>query len=239
MHIFYAPDAAPGLLNLSEEESLHCSRVLRMQAGDRMLITNGKGLFFDAVVDLPHPKKTSVVCSEGRGEDNDRGFSIHIALAPTKNLERTEWFVEKATEIGIDKITLFYSAHSERKVVKPDRLMRTAIAAMKQSVKSRLPELCLADSLDELIKKAVEPQRFIAWIDPEIKQELSFSIKPGEDCLVLIGPEGDFTKEEVKMAQAGGFVPVSLGKSRLRTETAALVACHTVHMVNTLQKQNV
>ncbi len=236
MHIFYAPDATKGLITLSEEESQHCARVLRMQQGDKILISNGNGLFFDAIVELPHPKKTSVVCEQGKPGYDIWPFEVHIALAPTKNFERTEWFVEKATEIGIDSISLFFSEHSERKVVKPERLTRTAVAAMKQSVKSRLPEIIVFDNLKDLISRPFDGQRFIAWIDDTVKLELADAAEPGNKVLILIGPEGDFTPSEVELAKSHGFIPVSLGKSRLRTETAALVACQTVHIINHLKK---
>lgn len=237
MHLFYAPDAAQGLLTLSEEESMHCARVLRMQSGDKILISNGKGFLFDAIIEITHPKKTTVICGSGRPGFDHWPYGVHIALAPTKNIERTEWFIEKATEIGIDKISLFFSEHSERRVVKTDRLIRTAVAAMKQSVKSRLPEISVVSSLEELIKKHSEGQRFMAWIDDSVKLELAYAVEPGTEVLVLIGPEGDFSAAEVELSRSYGFVPVSLGTSRLRTETAALTACHTVHLVNHLKKQ--
>jgi len=237
MHLFYAPDATSGLITLNEDESAHCSRVLRLKSGDKVLITNGKGYFFDAIIEAPHPKRTTVFCGSGRREGERTSYRVHIALAPTKNLERTEWFVEKATEIGIDKITIFFSAHSERRVLKPERLHRTALAAMKQSFRAKLPEFEIAGDLRSFIASATEKQRFIAWIDEDVKLDLANAIEPGKDIIVLIGPEGDFSVEEVAQAIAHGFVPVSLGKSRLRTETAALVACHTAHVTNLLKKQ--
>lgn len=237
MHLFYAPDATQGLLTLSEEESMHCARVLRMQPGDKILISNGKGFLFDAIIEITHPKKTTVICGSERPGLDHWPYGVHIALAPTKNIERTEWFIEKATEIGIDKISLFFSEHSERRVVKTDRLIRTAVAAMKQSVKSRLPEINVVSDFEELIRNSSESQRFIAWIDESVNLELADAVEPGAMVLVLIGPEGDFSPGEAELAKTHGFVPVSLGKSRLRTETAALTACHTVHLVNQLKKQ--
>ncbi len=237
MHLFYAPDAAFGLITLNEDESLHCSRVLRLQSGDKVLITNGKGYFFDAIIEIPHPKRTTVFCGVGRWEGEKTFYKVHIALAPTKNLERTEWFVEKATEIGIDKITIFFSSHSERRVIKPERLQRTALAAMKQSFRAKLPEFDIAGDFRSIIASATEKQRFIAWINEGVKLELANAIVPNNDVMVLIGPEGDFSIEEVAQAKDHGFVPVSLGPSRLRTETAAFVACHTAHLINLLKKQ--
>ncbi len=237
MHLFYAPDAAQGRLALSEEESMHCARVLRMQSGDKILISNGKGFLFDAIIEITHPKKTTVICGSERPGHDHWPYGVHIALAPTKNIERTEWFIEKATEIGIDIVSLFFSEHSERRIVKTERLIRTAVAAMKQSVKSRLPEINVVSSLEELIRKPFEGQRFIAWIDESVNLELADAVKPETMVLVLIGPEGDFSPGEVELAKTHGFVPVSLGKSRLRTETAALTACHTVHLVNHMKKQ--
>lgn len=237
MHLFYVPDAASGLLTLNEDESVHCSRVLRLRSGDKVLITNGKGYFFDAIIEAPHPKRTTVICGVGRSEGEKTSYRVHIALAPTKNLERTEWFVEKATEIGIDKITIFFSSHSERRVIKPERLQRTALAAMKQSYRAKLPEFDIAGDFRSIIASATEKQRFIAWINEGVKLELANAIVPDTDVMVLIGPEGDFSIEEVAQAKDHGFVPVSLGPSRLRTETAAFVACHTAHLINHLKKQ--
>lgn len=236
MHLFYAPDAAPGLISLSEDESMHCARVLRLQVGDKVVLSNGKGLFFDAVIEAPHPKKTVLLCGKGKPQ-GEKKFKVHIALAPTKNLDRTEWFVEKATEIGIDKISIFFSAHSERRVLKLERLLKVALAAMKQSFRSTLPEIVAANSLEEFIHSANEKNRFIAWVNEDVKLELAKAIVPDRDTLVLIGPEGDFSSDEVKLAKNHEFVPVSLGRSRLRTETAALVACHTILLINALKKQ--
>ncbi|MBK9290549.1 MAG: 16S rRNA (uracil(1498)-N(3))-methyltransferase [Bacteroidetes bacterium] len=236
MNLFYAPDAAPGLTVLGEEESLHCARVLRMKTGERLLVTNGKGMLFEARVEEPHPKHTSIICDEGIRIPGTPDDLVHIALAPTKNIERTEWFIEKATEIGIGTISLFFSAHSERRTVKPDRLRRTAIAAMKQSMKATLPEIVVYENMHDFLESVAVEQRFIAWIDASVSQTLAETVVPGRGTVVMIGPEGDFTRAEVNLAIDRGFVPVSLGKSRLRTETAALVACHTIQLLNQLKK---
>ena len=160
---------------------------------------------------------------------------MSIAIAPTKLNERTEWFLEKATEIGIDEVKLFSSYHSERRVANVERFKKIVVAAMKQSVKSKMPLVEEMVSFDKLVKQKYEGQKFIAWIDDDVKEQLCDLYKKGENALVLIGPEGDFSKEEVALAKENGFVPVSLGEARLRTETAAVVACHTIQLINQMK----
>jgi len=156
---------------------------------------------------------------------------IHIAIAPTKNINRFEWFLEKATEIGIDEITPLVCAHSERKIVKPDRLNKVLIAALKQSLKSWLPHIHQPVSFNELIHREFDGQKFIAWCEAGEEDLLQKIYLPGSSALILVGPEGDFSPEEVEQATQAGFIPVSLGNSRLRTETAGVVACSTVQFI--------
>lgn len=231
--IFYAPDILENLI-LPEEESAHCCRVLRKSSGDSILITDGKGRFFDAEIAVSHPKNTSVRILEEIAWAKSWKPHIHIAFAPTKNMDRTEWFVEKATEIGVDELTPLLTQHSERKEIKPVRIEKILISAMKQSQKALLPVLNPMIAFPQFIMQSQSAQKFIAHCFPDEKQLLSASYTPNNDVLILIGPEGDFSEEEVKLALDNAFRPVSLGESRLRTETAALVACQTIHTVTEL-----
>lgn len=235
MQVFYLPDASQGLMNLPEEESKHCVKVLRMLAGESFCVTNGQGLLFDAILVEPHPKRAVIELSNPRKGYDHWCFKLEIAVAPTKNNDRIEWFLEKATEIGIDKIHFFESCHSERRTIKTERFEKVIIAAIKQSIKSRLPQIEELTSFEKLVKQPFDGRKFIAWIDDSIHTLLSSTYNKSENCLILIGPEGDFDKEEVQLAIDNGFEPISLGDARLRTETAALVACHTIQLINQLE----
>lgn len=232
MNVFYLPDADLGLVTMPEDESKHCVKVLRMTEGETFCVTNGKGLLFDAELVEALPKRATVNLTNKRKGYDHWGFNLEIAIAPTKLNERTEWFLEKATEIGIDKVRLFTSFHSERRAANVERFEKVMVAAMKQSIKSRLPVIEDIVSFEKLVKQPFEGQKIIAWIDDDVTETLCDVYKKGGNALVLIGPEGDFSPEEVALARENGFVPVSLGDARLRTETAALVACHTVQLIN-------
>ena len=232
MQLFYLPEAQLGPMILPEEESKHCVRVLRMEAGATLCISNGKGKLFDAVLLDPHPKRAVIELRDERMGYDHWPFKLEIAIAPTKNNDRLEWFLEKATEIGIDEVHLFTSFHSERRQVKVERLEKVMVAAMKQSVKSRLPKLQDLISFEKLVEMPFEGNKMIAWIDEDVKQLLSKVYQKGENSRILIGPEGDFSREEVDLALRNGYKPVSLGAARLRTETAALVAVHTIQLIN-------
>lgn len=235
MNVFYLPDAREGNVSFPEEESKHIVRVLRMREGDTFCVTNGKGSLFDAELIDAHPKRAMANLLNRREGYDNRAFKLSIAIAPTKLNERTEWFLEKATEIGIDEIKLFASYHSERRVVNVDRFKKIVVAAMKQSVKSNMPIIEEMQTFENLVRQDFHGQKFIAWIDEEVKDQLCNLYDKGSDVLVLIGPEGDFSKDEVELAKANGFVPVSLGEARLRTETAAIVACHTIQLINQMK----
>jgi 16S rRNA (uracil1498-N3)-methyltransferase len=235
MNVFYLPEAEIGSVILSEEESKHCVRVLRMQTGDNVCITNGNGLLMDAVLVEANPKHSVLnVTSAKRGADF-WPYTLHLGIAPTKNIERIEWFLEKVTEIGIDEISLFSSMHSERKIVRHDRLEKIIVSAVKQSIKSRLPKLNELCSFNELVRRDFTGSKYIAWIDETIIDTLVIDYQAGENVLILIGPEGDFSREEVDLAKKNGFKPISLGSSRLRTETAGIVACNTIQFLNQLK----
>jgi 16S rRNA (uracil1498-N3)-methyltransferase len=232
MNLFYAPDIIEPYYQLTREESKHLIRVLRYKVGDEVHFTDGKGYFYTCRIIDASPKHCKVeVVNKQEGSDY-RKFKLWIGVAPTKNISRFEWFLEKATEIGIDTIIPFVSFHSERKEIKPDRLNRVITAAVKQSLKSFHPKLEKLMSFKEMIDLPFDGDKFIAFIDDGVTLELSKAYRSGENAFVLIGPEGDFSPEEVKAAKEKGFVPVKLGPSRLRTETAAVTACHTINLLN-------
>ncbi len=232
MNLFYAAEINGQFYTLPEEESKHIIRVLRMKTGDTVFFTNGKGVFFECRITDANPKTCELEIIEERPGNDKRSFYLHMAVAPTKNGSRFEWFLEKATEIGIDRITPVICTHSERKVVKTERLNRVLTAAMKQSLKSFHPQLDEATKFSKFIKQAFDGEKFIAYIDKDVTLELSNAYTPGRNVLILIGPEGDFSPDEVELAKQNGFVPIRLGPSRLRTETAGIAACHTVNLLN-------
>lgn len=236
MNVFYLPDAQLGTISFPEEESKHIVKVLRMKEGDRFCVTNGNGSLFDAELVDAHPKRAMADLSNQRNGYDIRDYKLSIAIAPTKLNERTEWFLEKATEIGIDEVKLFASYHSERRAANVERFRKIVVSAMKQSVKSKMPQVEEMVSFDKLVKQNFDGQKFIAWIDDDVKDQLCDLYKKGENAIVLIGPEGDFSKEEVELAKENGYIPVSLGEARLRTETAAVVACHTMQLINQMKK---
>jgi 16S rRNA (uracil1498-N3)-methyltransferase len=225
MHLFYCSDINGEVYTFSEEESKHCIRVLRLKAGDEVHLTDGKGQLFSCRLVGDHPKRcTAEIISVARSEKRG-ATSLHVAIAPTKNIERFEWFLEKATEIGIDEITPLVCARSERKTVNHDRMERILVSALKQSLKSWLPILNETTGFEDFIKRSHSGNKFIAFCDQERAPHLRAVFTPGIMHTVLIGPEGDFSQEEVNFAISRGFKPVSLGDSRLRTETAGVVTC--------------
>ena len=231
MHLFYSENIEKPVHQLSEEESKHIHRVLRLTEGDELFLTDGKGSMYRCEISQASPKKCQVRILSNE-ETLANPFQLHIAIAPTKNINRFEWFLEKATEIGIDEITPLICNHSERKVVKSDRLNKVVIAAMKQSLKSWLPKVNQPLSFNDLIRQAFDGQKFIAYCETDEEALLQNEIQPGSSTLILIGPEGDFSPEEVEQATQSGFIPVSLGNSRLRTETAGIIACTTFQLLN-------
>lgn len=232
MHIFYTPDISR-VCEMPEEESLHCAKVLRLVAGDQVRLTDGKGHSYLAEITSPHPKRCAFSIISSIVDDQSRDFALHIAIAPTKNLDRIEWFSEKATEIGLDGLAFLKCRFSERKDIKEERVQKILVSAMKQSLKSTLPQLTAMTPFMAYIQNPFRGQRFIAHCYDDIpRQPLSAAYQSSANALILIGPEGDFSRDEVEAAIAAGFISVSLGKSRLRTETAALVACQTIHLMN-------
>lgn len=235
MHFFYTPDINSDVYTLDVQESRHCVKVLRLKIDDNIYLTDGCGNLFKTKIIDTEIKACKVKVVETFKEYEKRNFRIHIAVAPTKNINRLEWFLEKATEIGIDEITPIICEHSERKIIKTERLNKIIISAVKQSLKAYKPILNEAISLKNFLKKDFQQQKFIAYCDIENPKLLQQEYKKDKDVLILIGPEGDFSKEEYKTAQERNYAPVSLGNSRLRTETAALVACDTINIINNKQ----
>lgn len=232
MHIFYTPDISSNTYILSEEESKHCIRVLRLQKGSELKLVDGKGGFYDAIVADPHPKRTSLIIIDAQQGFGMRNHYLHIAVAPTKNIERFEWFLEKATEIGIDEITPLICERSERKDIKTDRLYKVITSAVKQSIKAYHPKLNEPKGFKDLIADASKGQKYIAHCINSEKFSLKDKLELNSDYLVMVGPEGDFSQSEINAAQSAGFIPIELGTSRLRTETAALEACFEVNFLN-------
>ena len=232
MQLFYVPDISGAEVFLNEAESKHAIKALRLSNGDTIQLVDGKGGFYKAEVSDADPKKCRIAITNKQTDFGKKDFRLHIAIAPTKNIDRFEWFLEKATEIGIDEITTLLTEHSERKTVKTERLEKILISAMKQSIKAYLPVLNEITRFYDLISTTTCKNKFIAHCKAGKNNHLKNIVKKSEDVLVLIGPEGDFSTEEIKFAQEHGFQEVSLGNSRLRTETAGIIACHIVNMAN-------
>jgi len=231
MNSFYISNISGSSIQLDADESKHCIKVLRLKKGDMVQLMNGKGSLYKAVIQDPDSKKCLLEIVEEKFQ-NTRNFHLTIAIAPTKNNERFEWFLEKSTEIGIDKIVPLICQHSERKDIKSERLVKILISAMKQSGQTFLPELASMTSFKELVNSTFDGIKLIAHCESGEKRLLQNSVLPGKNILILIGPEGDFDSAEIRQAMEKGFIPVSLGNSRLRTETAGIVACHTVCLIN-------
>lgn len=234
MQLFYSPDISEisESYTFDKTESRHIVRVLRKSEGDQLKITNGKGYLFTAEVSVASDKKCIVNIINCAKKDKAWSYHLHIAVAPTKLNDRMEWFLEKATEIGIDEITPIICKHSERKVIKQERFEKIVLSGMKQSLKFHLPKINPATSFNEFINSKPTGELFIAHCEEQDKKSFKRTIKKNTDITILIGPEGDFSPKEIEIAIKNRFTPVTLGESRLRTETAALVACHSVAFVN-------
>lgn len=224
MHRFHATDLGPDLVSLPDEEAHHAVHVLRIQPGSRILLADGRGT--TALADVLEAGKRGCVVSvtERTTHAAERSARIHIAVAPTKQNDRSEWFVEKAVEIGVDRITPLVTARTERSKLRIDRLDRVAISAMKQSQRAWLPTIDELTPLDELLQRELPTQRYFGWCEGE-HTSLMHGYSGHADSLVLVGPEGDFTNTEADALRERHFKAVSLGSARLRTETAALAAC--------------
>ena len=235
MQLFYNPNISENSIDIvfDKDESRHITKVLRMREGDTLKITNGTGSFFDAEISVVTPKQCIAKILEEE-KVKPLPYHLHLAVAPTKLNDRYEWFLEKATEIGVSEITPIICDHSERKVIKPERYQKIIQSALKQSLKAHLPVLNEAVSLKNFIESTSSNDGIccIAHCEENDKNSLKSVLKPNTKITILIGPEGDFSPEEIELALKSGFIPVSLGNTRLRTETAAVVACHSVAFIN-------
>jgi 16S rRNA (uracil1498-N3)-methyltransferase len=232
MNIFYTPDISGKHYTLDETESKHCIRVLRKSVGDRLILVDGAGGWYEAAITDPNPKKCSVEVLNYKQQFEKRDYYLHLAVAPTKNIDRFEWMIEKATEIGVDEITPLLCEHSERKQVNNERLHKVMVSAMKQSMKAYIPKLNNLTNFETFSLRSYEAKKFVAHCEEGYKKHLFSQINKGEKVVVMIGPEGDFSPGEIKRAIDVGFSEITLGKSRLRTETAGVVVCEVVNLVN-------
>lgn len=236
MQLFYAPDIMPPLYALGEEESKHCVRVLRLRRGGRIHITDGRGNLFCCEITDDDPKRCTVRIVSVEEEFEKMPYALTLAVAPTKSPDRFEWLLEKATEVGVTEFLPLDTAHSERHVFKPARGEKVITAALKQSLKAYRPALLPLTPFREAVLRPFEGRRFIAHCaparSPEGKVYLLDALRPGETAAVFIGPEGDFSPEEIDFALARGFEEITLGTQRLRTETAALAAAVMAAVVN-------
>lgn len=232
---FYAPDLAE-TLTLPESDSQHAIRVLRMREGDSLQAVDGRGHVLSCRIADPHPKRATVEILSVASEPLPWSCNITVGVAPTKHLDRMEWLVEKLTEIGVNRFVPLLCRNSERRELKEERLRKIAVSAMKQSLKAVLPEIAPMTPLPRFINETVG-QKFFGYCDAAVPRvELAKALRPGMDTTLLIGPEGDFDHTEVEAAIQAGFQAVTLGQSRLRTETAALVGVTTIHVINQLHE---
>ena len=238
MQLFYAPDIMPPQHTLSEDESKHCVRVLRLTEGDTLHLTDGRGTMYRCELIDANPKRCTVRVVETHEEFERLPYRLVMGVAPTKNNDRYEWFLEKATEVGVAEVIPLETDHSERRVFKPERGEKVLTAAMKQSLKAYHPILHPMTPLKQILTQPFEGRKLIAHCDParspQGKQYLASTLRKGEDVLILIGPEGDFSPAEIDLAIENGFEEITLGTQRLRTETAAVVATVMTSVVNNL-----
>lgn len=217
---------------LNEDESLHCVKVLRHKVGDTICVIDGNGTRAIGTIEAAHAKQCAVLLSKKEVVAKNRNYSLHIAIAPTKNIERIEWFVEKAVEMGVDEISFIKCKNSERTVVKDDRIKKVAESAVKQSQQAYIPKVNSLVDFKEFIKSVSSDVKLIAHCEDDEKVNIKKYVSTGKSHVILIGPEGDFTKDEIGIALSSGYQAVSLGENRLRTETAGLYACSALAVLN-------
>lgn len=228
--LFYTPRIENGFAHLDEEESRHLITVLRRKVGDPLQITDGQGNFYETEISETAKRYALARIVTKTVAPAERPFKLHLAIAPTKQIERLEWFLEKATEIGVDEITPLLCKRSERETIRHDRLEKVLVSAMKQSLRARLPKLNELTRFSAFAKSATESCKRIAWCSDDPLPHLTAAITPSQDMVIAIGPEGDFSPDEIKVALENGFSGVSLGAARLRTETAGLLAVTAVNL---------
>jgi 16S rRNA (uracil1498-N3)-methyltransferase len=233
MQVFFAPGIAGKDYVLDEKESRHTIKVLRMRKGEQVRLIDGKGSLYEGRISIDDPKKCLIEIVNVTRSFGKRNYRLHIAISPLKNPDRFEWFIEKSVEIGIDEITPLICRNTEKKAIKPERLESIIISAAKQSLKAQLPLLNEPVEFSKLALKNSGYKGLIATCNEELhRKSISETVKRGENVMILIGPEGDFSEEELKLALREEYIPVHLGTSRLRTETAGLAACHSVYFIN-------
>lgn len=230
-NLFYQPLIPDGVLFLDPDESRHCYKVLRKKTGETIHVTDGRGVLYNVILIETRADKCLFKIHSTKTEKAE-DHKIHIAIAPTKNPDRIEWFVEKAVEIGIDEISFILCDKSERAAMKTERIEKLAISAMKQSLKCSLPKINHMILFRDFIAATKASEKFIAFVDHANPDQLIKIARPKKDCVVLIGPEGDFSKKEIEIASSSGYKKAGLGPTRLRTETAGVVACHILNLVN-------
>jgi len=235
MYTFYIQNIQENIASLDETDSRHCIQVLRMKHGNRVNLIDGKGGFYEGIICSSGSRTVSVRLIRTERNYGKRNYFLHIAIAPTKNIDRFEWFIEKSAEIGIDEITPLLCHRSERKKIRNDRLEKILISAIKQSVNAYLPVLNPMAEFNSFISACREKNKYIAHCKGDQKQWLIHAKKYDRKFVVLIGPEGDFSDEEIILAENNNYIPVSLGRNRLRTETAGVVACQIISDLNTLK----
>lgn len=237
MNLFYTKDIKEGLAHLSEEEARHCIQVLRHRVGDQLDFTDGAGKWYSGKIIEAGKKSCTIGIDSIKEQPKERNYQLHIGIAPTKNIARLEWFLEKATEIGIDRISLFLSEHSERRKVRMDRMEKVVLSAMKQSLKVYKPQLdTQLFTFLEFMSLPKYANKYMAYLGEGVNSNLWENYSPGEDVCIIIGPEGGFSPKEASIAQTNGFTNVRLGENRLRTETAGLFACQTIYLINRLNR---
>ncbi len=232
MNLFYTTAIQGELAHLPEEEARHCVQVLRHREGDSIYIVDGNGGFYKATIVETGKKSCLAHIEEQQQEYGRRNFRLHLGIAPTKNISRMEWLLEKVTEMGIDAITPLLCEHSERRKLRTGRLNKILLSAMKQSLKAYLPQLNELTSFPAFLRQAEASEKYLAYLGEGVKGSLKDNYRPGNSVCILIGPEGGFSEAEAASARDAGFLAVSLGPGRLRTETAGLVACHTINLLN-------
>ena len=232
MQLFYTSTPLSEICRLDQAESKHVLRVLRLKKGDEVLVTDGKGMLGRGIISQPDINGCIININEISEGTDKRDYYLHIAISPLTNSERLDWFIEKAVEIGVDEISLVISDHTVRKRVNTGRLGRIAVSAMKQSLRTRLTIINEPVSFNDFIESDLTKCKVIAYCGEAGKEYLNRICAPGEKYTVMIGPEGDFSEEEVEKARRAGFRVASLGNSMLRTETAGLAACHSIYLLN-------
>ncbi len=234
MQVFYSPEITDGNFFLNKTESHHCIKVLRLKENEIINLTDGKGGLYEARIISGSPVKCEVQVIKRIENQNKRNFYLHIAIAPTRSTDRFEWFIEKATEIGIDEITPLICSRSERKTVKPERIRNIFISSIKQSLVATMPKLNEIKNFEEFISEPIKTgcSKYICHCLDGQRQKLNDIYSAGSDVLGVIGPEGDFTPGEIRFAEKNNFLSVTLGNNRLRTETAGVALCQIINFLN-------